>query len=108
MMSDTDILSGLPGEALVRTGLADVGMGRRSVAALLVEIARTRLARAGLIPAPAPGKARAPELPAELELYRLLRREGGDAYARYNALIRELVSFASALDQRLGKQAPRA
>lgn len=105
-MSDTDVLSGLPGEALVRAGLADVGTGRRSVAALLVEIARTRLTRAGLIPAAAPGVVRSPELPAELELYRLLRLEGGDAYARYNALLRELASFASALDQRLRRQAP--
>jgi hypothetical protein len=40
----------------------------------------------------------------ELQLYRLLRREGGDAYSRYNALIRELVSFESALDQRIQRE----
>ena len=43
-----------------------------------------------------------PELAdAELQLYRLLREEDGDAYSRYNALVRELVSFRQALEQRL-------
>jgi hypothetical protein len=37
---------------------------------------------------------------AELELYDLLMREGGDAYSRYNALLRELVSFENALNRR--------
>ncbi len=36
----------------------------------------------------------------ELHLYRLLRGQSGDAYSRYNALMRELVSFESALDHR--------
>jgi hypothetical protein len=40
----------------------------------------------------------------ELELYRLLRREGGDAYSRYNALLRELISFEQALDHRFRRQ----
>jgi len=39
----------------------------------------------------------------ERQLYRLLRQEGGDAYSRYNALIRELVSFEQALDRRQNK-----
>lgn len=100
-MSDADdVLAGLPGEALVRAGLADLRSGRRSIPAWLVEIARTRLSRAGVMSAP----AASPEATAELELYRLLRIEGGDAFARYNALIRELVSFESALDQRLRKR----
>lgn len=30
----------------------------------------------------------------------LLRQEGGDTYSRYNALLRELVSFEQALDRR--------
>jgi hypothetical protein len=37
---------------------------------------------------------------AELELYRMLRQTGGDAYSRYNALLRQLVSFERALDRR--------
>jgi len=36
----------------------------------------------------------------ELQLYDLLKKEGGDPYARYNALLRELVSFENALDRR--------
>ena len=39
----------------------------------------------------------------ERQLYRLLRQEGGDAYSRYIALIRELVSFEEALDRRQTK-----
>ena len=40
----------------------------------------------------------------ERQLYRLLREEGGDAYSRYNALIRELVSFEQALDRRQSRK----
>jgi hypothetical protein len=40
----------------------------------------------------------------ELQLYRLLRREGGDAYSRYNALLRELISFEQALDRRTSRR----
>jgi hypothetical protein len=39
----------------------------------------------------------------ELQLYDLLKREGSDAYSRYNALLRELVSFENALDWRMEK-----
>ena len=82
----------LPGEELVRRGLADLQAGHRTVPAYLVQVARARLSRAGLICA-AEGNT-----DAELQLYRLLREEGGDAYSRYNALMRELVSFENALD----------
>jgi hypothetical protein len=51
---------------------------------------------AGLIPATKISVMLEPER----ELYRLLREQGGDAYSRYNALLRELVSFESALDHR--------
>jgi hypothetical protein len=33
----------------------------------------------------------------ERALYRLLQKEGGNAYGRYNALLRRLVSFEQAL-----------
>jgi hypothetical protein len=95
-MTRDELLAGLPGEALVREGLADLESGRRTIAALLVSVARTRLSRAGLL-----GRAVAPREEPELELYRLLRHEGGDAYSRYNALIRELTSFEQALDRRV-------
>ena len=95
-MATPDFLSGLPGEPLVRQGLADVQAGRRSIPACLVHLARTRLSRAGLLGPDTPAAFGEPQL----ELYRLLRREAGDAYSRYNALLRELASFESALDHR--------
>jgi hypothetical protein len=91
-----DLLTGLPGEALVREGMADFQSGRRSIAAWLAAIAGPRLCRLGLLPSSVSLSWPEPEL----ELYRLLRRQGGDAYSRYNALLRELVSFEQALDRR--------
>ena len=96
-MTATDLIRGLPGEALVREGLNDVESGRVTVPACVVEIARTRFQRAGLLPAATPATISEPEL----QLYRLLRKGEGDAYSRYNALVRELVSFEQALDRRL-------
>jgi hypothetical protein len=96
-MNTDDLITGLPGETLVREGLADFKCGRRTIPACLVAMARPRLRKAGLI-GDEPGFAS--EGP-ELLLYHLLRNEGGDAYSRYNALLRELVSFESALDLRL-------
>jgi hypothetical protein len=95
----SDLLQGLPGEALLREGLADFQSGRRTIPACLVGMARSRLRRAGLLTGVV-----AKSLPEpERQLYRLLRQEGGDAYSRYNALIRELVSFEQALDRRQNK-----
>ena len=91
-----DLISGLPGEKLVRQGLEDFSAGRRTVAACLVRIARPRLSRVGLMPPGIPGQSSE----SELQLYALLSEQGGDAYSRYNALLRELVSFESALDTR--------
>jgi hypothetical protein len=99
-MSD-EPLPGLPGESLVRQGLADVAAGRHTIEACLVEIARLRLTRAGLL---RPTETTLDDEP-ERELYRLLREQGGDAYSRYNALLRELASFESALDGRLRRWA---
>ena len=81
-----------PGEDLIRQGLDDLARGEESEAALLVSIGASRLRRAGLeVP---PGLPR-----AEHRLYLLLaRRHGDDAHARYNALIRRLVSFEQALE----------
>lgn len=95
-MKTNDSISGLPGESLVRQGLADLQSGRETAPALLVGIARSRLGKAGLLDRSTP----APPEP-ELQLYRLLRREGSDAYSRYNSLLRELISFEQALDRRL-------
>lgn len=81
----------LPGAELVLPGIEDLRRGVESVPALLVAIGRPRLARIGL------------ELPSndfdepEHRLYALLANELGDAaHARYNALLRRLLSFAHA------------
>lgn len=95
-MPTPDSITGLPGEALMRQGLADLLSGRMTAPACLIEIARSRLTRAGFIPAGPMNSLPDPEL----RLYRLLRQEGGDAYSRYNAWLRELVSFEQALDAR--------
>jgi hypothetical protein len=95
-MKTDDLLAGLPGETLVQKGLADLRSGQCTIAACLAAIARNRLVAAGAV---ADGELR-PFPEPELQLYRLLRREGGDAYSRYNSLLRELVSFEMALDRR--------
>lgn len=96
-MTNLDLLSGLPGEAVVRQGLADRAAARITVAAYLVQIAAPRLRDAGLLAE----KSTPSEQEPERELYRLLQREGGDAYSRYNSLLRELTSFEAALDRRV-------
>jgi hypothetical protein len=96
-MKTDDLIAGLPGEHLIRKGLADLQSGNWTPPACLVAVARTRLSRAGLVSQ----ATAAPAIDPELQLYRLLRQEPGDAYSRYNALLRELTSFESALDHRL-------
>jgi hypothetical protein len=107
-MTDGDaVLAGLPGEELVRAGLADLASGALSPEALLIAIARPRLRRQGVaIPAAADALA-----DAELALYRALRaRHPSDAYSRYNALLRRLVRFERALEARVerARRAARA
>jgi hypothetical protein len=96
-MNADDLITGLPGEKLVRQGLIDFKAGLHTIPACLVRIARPRLGRARLMPAYLPGQ----DVEPELELYELLLREGGDAYSRYNALLREVISFENALDHRI-------
>ena len=80
---------GLPGGALVDEGLADLACGRTSVASLLVSLAAPRLRREGV-----PVTNTQPD--PELRLYRLLSSAEGElAYARYNAYLRLIVSFAN-------------
>ncbi len=80
----------LPGEDLVRRGIADLERGTESVDALLVSIGAPRLRRLGLdLPEPIASP--------EHRLYELLHAEHGDgAHSRYNALVRRLVSFEQA------------
>lgn len=81
---------GLPGGDVVDEGLADLASGRTSAASLLVSLAAPRLRREGV-----PVTNTQPD--PELRLYRLLSSTEGDlTYARYNAYLRLIVSFADA------------
>jgi hypothetical protein len=89
-MADDSGVTLLPGEDVVRHGLRDLEKGIESVESLLVSIGAPRLRQLGFSiesPFPAP----------EQRLYRLLSEQHGDAaHARYNALVRRLVSFERA------------
>ena len=80
----------LPGADLVEEGLVDLARGVESVASLLVAIGAPRLRQLGVaVPS-------TPDHP-EHRLYNLLSREDANsAHARYNALIRRLVSYEHA------------
>jgi hypothetical protein len=82
----------LPGEELVTAGVVDLERGLESVGALLVSIGAPRLRQLGMeIAEPWPN--------AEHRLYELLAAEDADsAHARYNALIRRLVSYERAAE----------
>jgi len=82
----------LPGAELVEDGIADLEREVESVASLLVSIGAPRLARLGFrIPRPLPSP--------EHRLYALLAAQDPDsAHARYNALVRRLVSFERAAE----------
>ncbi len=85
--------SSLPAYELIRGGIRDLEHGRATAAALLVMIGAERLRRAGL------SVPRVEIANPEHELYEFLAREGSDsAHSRYNALIRQLVSFERAAE----------
>ena len=80
----------LPGSELIEQGLHDIAAGAETVESLLVAIAAPRLRTLGYA---VPTSAEHPEL----RLYTLLTGQYGDgAHARYNALLRRLVSFQRA------------
>ena len=80
----------LPGGDLVRQGFADLASGRETEAALLVSIGAPRLRRLGFV-------VESPWPDPEHRLYARIARSGCDAaHARYNALVRRLVSFERA------------
>lgn len=95
---DTTTVSQFPGAELVLPGLEDLAAGRVTITACLVSIARPAIEKSGLAKGFPP--LRYISLPEET-LYRLLRAEGGDAYGRYNSLLRRLVSFERALRRTL-------
>ncbi len=88
-------LDHLPGGRMVAAGLRDIEAERDSVESFVVWIAATRLRDLGL-PVPVAPDVGEPEL----RLYRALRQRDPEvAYVRYNALLDEVVSFASALER---------
>ena len=93
-----ELIADLPGAERIQEGLRDYHENRHTMSACLVRMARRRLVRAGLMET-SPGH----DIEAELDLYHLLSHEGNQAHSRYNALIRELISFEHALDHRLSR-----
>jgi hypothetical protein len=84
--------AGLPGVDLVERGLADLRDRRDTAAALLVSMASSRLAATGC-------EVRDPFADPEHRLYALLVEDDPDgAHARYNALVRRVVSYARAAE----------
>ena len=82
----------LPGGELVAKGLADLAGSRLTVEALLVSIAAPRLRDLGVL-------VTEPLADPEHRLYAQLAREDSDsAHSRYNALLRRLTAFESALE----------
>jgi hypothetical protein len=84
-----------PGGTLIAAGIDDCHAGRVTPAACLISIGWSRMERAGLDLSNC-NSYRIAE--PEFRLYRLLGTEPGDPYSRYNALIRELVSFEHSLE----------
>lgn len=90
-------LDGLPANDMIQQGLDDLAQRRASVAGFLVKIASPKMRRCGMDMHLSDDEA----LNADRELYALLGREyGNEAHSRYNALLRELVSFERALEAR--------
>ena len=93
VLENRQVLSALPAYDLIRQGLEDAASQRVTEAALLVAIGAERLRRAGVA---------VPDVTLENPehaLYVLLARENpSGAHSRYNALIRQLVSFERAAE----------
>jgi hypothetical protein len=100
-MNGTINIEGLPGAELIARGLEDCVKGRESVESLLVQIGWPRLQAAGVVHATQEPPLERGGPDAELRLYELLvQRHGRAAYTQYQALLRRLVSFENAADQR--------
>jgi hypothetical protein len=91
---------GIPGGEMIDHGLRDLLIEHSSKEAYLVALAAPRLRREG-VPVPIPSEAWIKNFPDLHEkLYRLLEEENEElAHARYNAYLRQVVSFADALAQ---------
>lgn len=92
-MNDAD----LPGEDLIRKGLADLAPGEISDEALLVAVGAPRLRALGV---PVPPDETLPDEP-EHRLWQQLAARGPDFHSAFNALRRRLVSSQQALERRV-------
>ena len=91
------IFADLPGETLIRQGLADLADGRESIGSLLVQIGAPRLR---LLNVAVPALENSIE--ADRRLYQLLAAvHGNEAHSQFNSFIRQLVSFERALERRV-------
>lgn len=89
--------AGLPAEALIRAGLADLSAGQESVVSLLAQIGGPRLRGCG-VPVPLLPDAEN----SDRRLYaRLAATHGNEAHSQFNSLVRQLVSFERALERRI-------
>lgn len=88
----------LPGAELIRSGMRDIVEKRETIASELVKIGSPRLRECGLTI----NVSKEDALVADRRLYSLLGDlHGLDAHARFNSLIRELVSFERSLEHRM-------
>jgi hypothetical protein len=99
-VNEASLFLDLPGADLVTEGLADVAAGRETIPGELVKIGSPRLRDCGV-------DVRVDEadaVEADRRLYRLLGAiHGNAAHSQYNALLRELISFERALEQRVSR-----
>jgi hypothetical protein len=92
-------LRNLPGAEIVLPGMLDLEAGRRSVNAMAVQCAATRLRGVGLKTPVANGG----DTPAAHQLYEQLQAEHGHAaHSRYNAILARVASFAGAAERARG------
>ncbi|HSH37672.1 MAG TPA: hypothetical protein VK993_02705 [Chthoniobacterales bacterium] len=95
-MKAVELSDDLPGADLVRRGIRDLVEAQRTVPGCLLACMSERMRDFGLLPP----SVEVPWAEPERELYALLLANGDDAYSRYNALRRELDSFAAAMERR--------
>lgn len=85
--------------------MADYSAGHVTPESCLLAVGWPRLKRSGLqLPEASPERFPEPEL----QLYQLLLAEKGDAYSRYNSLLRRLISFEQSLDREHARSALRS
>lgn len=95
-MSQSPTFAALPGGDLIEKGLQDLACGKESVESLLVEIGTPRLRLLNIQVRPSDCGD------PDRRLYDLLsERHGNEAHSKYNSLLRQLSSFARALEHRV-------